>query len=679
MVKKILKNLIIGGIIALAFFVVDGRSVFAIGGVGSWVAGLATDGVAWAIGKIAFLVGWLAGVIINLENYLLRWILEANFYLMDSEILERGWQISRDIANLGFALGMLIISIATIVGYEEYHAKRLLAKLIIAALLINFSLMICGIFVDFSGAFMKYFSDSWGGPAKLGSMLQAAVKAPKFYQGPSETAIETYKTKAREKGAKGLGVIFTAVGGIVFSGVFVVILAIVYGAMIFLFLVRYSALLFLMIVSPFAWIFWFLPGPGGEEPGGIWRRWWDSFLKWIFFGPVMLFFVFLALLVLDPSVSGGSAEFKAAQRIDADPGLQKNITLGLAGLAKDSSPHQGISWLIQYAVVIVILFGGMKFALEIGAYGAGVFYGAGERVAKFPGKVAKKAGLMPIKRVGPSVAERAAMVGAKKLTPSPRASWLERVAKGVPRKLGLGYAIKKGIELGERQRREVYEQAKKMASYSKEVLETYLNTGNSQEKASALLALAEKGIWDPSYAKYQPVLERFKIPQSEIYKKNFLAHPVYREIAERIKKVKGESPELAMKLKEKLEKTMGEMLGKMRKEEARQQNWSAIISSEPEFVQKEPSLSYVYEAFHNNLLKIKGPVFSEILKTLSIDEIMGVKNRILLPQLKRLAGPTPSDWEDWLKKNNPTLYNYLKSNDAQKLGIGLKFEEEERK
>ena len=664
MKKNYFKFLIVFGSIGIGlFFYVHNAYAF---DVASFFKNGIVDGITWFFSGIAFIFGWLAGVVINLENYLLEWVLNVNFYLMDSLILKRGWEIVRDIANLGFALGILIISIATIVNYQEYHAKRLLARLIIAALLINFSLMICGVFVDFSGSFMKYFANSWGGPEKLGTMLQTAVNAPKIHQGPSEEALKNWKDEAK----KSFGIILGSFGGVVFSAVFSVILMIVYGAMICLFLVRYGALLFLMILSPLAWIFLFLPGVGGEEPGGIWRKWWSSFLKWIFFGPVMLFFVFLALLVLDPNIGGKTSETKLAESINKK--AREDTVLGLTALAKESSPQTGLSWLIQYSVVIVILVGGMKIALDASGYGGRGFYDAAEKVAKYPGVIAKRIGVRALKRYGSPMAERAAMLGAGKETKTGRTlSW---VATKVP---GVKYLTKGGIKAGHKMRGEIFEKADKLKSFSVKALERYLEAGTPEEKAASLISLIKhKGVWKPSYDKYRNVLKRFGINEGMISSRIFLEDSDLKSLAQKIEKAKGRKEEIP--LKEELQTILGRKFSRMTPSVAKQQFWSNIIKFEDDFKKENPALSHIYEAFYKNLPYMSGPVFAEVVKPLPAKAVAKIERK-LEENLKAVGGEKPDQYGAWLSRENPSLETYLRSQSAQNLGMRIELPKEIKK
>ncbi|HDM31809.1 MAG TPA: hypothetical protein ENG32_00345 [bacterium] len=489
--KKFFKILIILGLTGISFLF-SSHFAFASFFLIDWMG----KAVVWTCGKLAFLFGWLAGIVIDVENYFLKWVLGMNFHLMDSLILKRGWEISRDIANLGFALGILIISLATIANYQPYHARRLLARLIIAALLINFSLMICGIFVDFSGSFMKYFADACGSAENLGEMLQAAVKASAIHKGPPKDVIEG-EFFEKEESTGGFKAALIAVGGLIFAAIFSIILVIVYAALIFLLFVRYVILVFLIILSPFAWVFWFLPTSLGE-PGGVWQKWWTRFLTWIFFGPAVLFVVFLALSVLDPVISRGTPEMRIAQQISSEAANNKLVG---ATLARSSSPQSGISWLMQYALVIGILLLGMRFSLELSEGIGSGFYKAAEGVVAAPprwvGRKIKGAG-EKIRGAGRAITgaitgkAKERLVTAGKIRPSTRTGRILRKVTALP---GVGRITRKRAEAREKIRGNVLEIAKGLEKAHRDEIERMLEVGNSQQKAAAVLALIRKGLW----------------------------------------------------------------------------------------------------------------------------------------------------------------------------------------
>ncbi len=60
------------------------------------------------------------------------------------------WTLIRDICNLAFIFGFIYVGIRTILDPDSVDPKRFLSKIIVGALLINFSLFFVKIIIDFS-------------------------------------------------------------------------------------------------------------------------------------------------------------------------------------------------------------------------------------------------------------------------------------------------------------------------------------------------------------------------------------------------------------------------------------------------------------------------------------------------------------------------------------------------
>ncbi|MHA1873309.1 MAG: hypothetical protein ACTSVB_04270, partial [Candidatus Heimdallarchaeaceae archaeon] len=114
-------------------------------GITDKIAKYLGNALAWVIGE---LFTWVLYWFLALEHFFLKYTVDLNFSIPESEFLINAWKIVRDFANLFFAFAMLVIGIATIVGWEEYQAQKMLPKLLLIALLINFSLIFCLAIVD---------------------------------------------------------------------------------------------------------------------------------------------------------------------------------------------------------------------------------------------------------------------------------------------------------------------------------------------------------------------------------------------------------------------------------------------------------------------------------------------------------------------------------------------------
>ena len=80
--------------------------------------------------------------------------------VLNASFAQKGWKSTRDLANMFFIFILLFIAIATILQLSSYGAKALLAKLIIFALLINFSLFITRVIIDSGNITAMFFYDA---------------------------------------------------------------------------------------------------------------------------------------------------------------------------------------------------------------------------------------------------------------------------------------------------------------------------------------------------------------------------------------------------------------------------------------------------------------------------------------------------------------------------------------
>ena len=148
-----------------------------------------------------------------------------------------------------------------------------------------------------------------------------------------------------------------------------------------MFIIRYIALSFLIILFPFAWIGWIFPklSAGGKN---IWTAWWSQFIRWVFFGPVSMFFFFLAV--------------RGAIHIDdvVDPGKGLQDVLGGGSMG-------GIGEAFGNMIVVLgLLIGGVYAANKMGIMGSGYFMSAMKKTGSWAKNKIKDYSTKPIKYAG---------------------------------------------------------------------------------------------------------------------------------------------------------------------------------------------------------------------------------------------------------------------------------------
>jgi len=80
-------------------------------------------GFAWVISTILYLVGYVASKAVFFGGLFFNWTLELNNALIDNPVVSIGWSLTRDIANLGFVLLIIIIAFSTILRLGSFQIK----------------------------------------------------------------------------------------------------------------------------------------------------------------------------------------------------------------------------------------------------------------------------------------------------------------------------------------------------------------------------------------------------------------------------------------------------------------------------------------------------------------------------------------------------------------------------
>jgi len=313
------------------------------------------------IDVVAYVIFFVLGQLLALAGLLLDFVLtkpELNKFAL-SPIVRTGWGITKNLANMFFALILLIISFATILRIESYGVKQILPKLIIAALLINFSLVIGGVIIDFSQVMTKYFVDKaleGNGGQTLSSTIANKMNIAEGFRARNATNAPPLSDSLD-------GLVTSIIG--LFAGCLVILIAaFVFFAAALLFIVRYIALLFLLILAPLAWFFYIVP-----MTKKYWDMWWSTFFKWALFAPAYAFFLYLSMMVIKSGVV-----------------TQVGVNPGAAAGSKFFGLYS-IPTLINFTIIIGFLLGSLIVAQKMGVMGAGaamrLVKGAGKGFGKF--------------------------------------------------------------------------------------------------------------------------------------------------------------------------------------------------------------------------------------------------------------------------------------------------------
>ncbi|MEK7134174.1 MAG: hypothetical protein AAB819_00385 [Patescibacteria group bacterium] len=227
--------------------------------------------------------------------------------VIDQPFVRDTWAAVRDMANMLFIFALLAISIATILQVEQYNAKNMLAKLIILAVVINFSFFISRAIIDAGNitAFFFYKNIEAVGTntnvkgvsaVEIKSVFKAKDGGKEAFgfeaRGISGKLISAVKPQSAfsEKITKALAV--SSPGTLIIFYIGVSIFFFVAGWAFFSiglsFLTRVVALWILIIFSPLAFAASVLPSTSNYA-----RQWWEEIFKKSFCVAIFLFFLFI--------------------------------------------------------------------------------------------------------------------------------------------------------------------------------------------------------------------------------------------------------------------------------------------------------------------------------------------------------------------------------------------------
>lgn len=246
---------------------------------------------------------WFARTAGELFDYFVQYSLDTNSYRGQDNFIERGWSIVRDIGNVLFIFALLYIAISHILNISTSNTKKLLIHVIIAALLINFSLFFSRIIIDGGNILARQFYNNIEIPnddnleyktisqgivmhVNPQRILGSELFQPRHSVGTPENPIAPGKVDN--------GYAATILG---MACAVNITLGITFLSVALLFVGRVIGLWFLMIFSPFALASKAMPNSGMFGSFGF-NEWLKQTLSLSFMAPVFLFFLFLLIMFL---------------------------------------------------------------------------------------------------------------------------------------------------------------------------------------------------------------------------------------------------------------------------------------------------------------------------------------------------------------------------------------------
>lgn len=298
--------------------------------------------VAIIILPIGSLIVGLAGTVLNL-------VLDYTVVNMAQNIsaisaINVAWAAIRDLANMCFIFFLLYIAIGTILGIGV-NWKKTLINVVIAALLINFSIFFTKVIIDASNIITLFFYE------------QVAPNASGEGTGLSNHFMDALRLSSVYD-ANGLSLAGKTVVTGIFGFILMLVAGFVFVAAAIMFVIRYITLIFLLILSPIALAATALP-----KLGKISGQWWSQLWGQAIFAPVFMILSWVVLkIVKDQNFFQTDAQFS-------------DITVSTTGAAMSST----VGLVLNFCIVIAFMIATLIISKQVSNQG-------GSAAEKFVGK-----------------------------------------------------------------------------------------------------------------------------------------------------------------------------------------------------------------------------------------------------------------------------------------------------
>lgn len=302
------------------------------------------------LSSLGALVAWLGGSLLDatIGVFTVGMYKTSEYFKLD-ETIRTMWGIIRDIFNLLFIFGLIFAGFKLILGKDDAGSKQMIGSIIVAALLINFSLYAAQVVVDFSNVIAYQINELIRPPETtvvLGGWDVPNISTS-FTQLTNLDQLGEQSEEMAEVAGLGVDTLGAAVVlGLLFT-VFYSVLGFVFAAGAFVLFSRFIALIFLMIFSPILFLGLIFPNFKSYS-----SQWLKLLMSQALVGPAFLFMLYLSLQALSGLASIPPSQFTIT-----------NLTIYLL-------------------IVVAFIWGSLMVARSMSTWGALQAYNAGDRIGK---------------------------------------------------------------------------------------------------------------------------------------------------------------------------------------------------------------------------------------------------------------------------------------------------------
>ncbi len=288
-----------------------------------------------------FLLIYVMGILATTASDVLVYTAQLTNFT-DLAIIVEAWSVVRDLANMFFIVILLVIAFGTLFRLEAYSWKKLLPKMVLAAILMNYSRAICGFIVDASQVVMLTFVAAIKDAASVG--LAEAFNLSKLLQFDTELKVDPNGNPSTAQ---------SRLVAIVAAGFMLATMFTVQCVYIVVLVGRLVMIWFLTVLSPLAYVTKVLPATERYA-----SQWWEMFGRYVVVGPMCMFFLWLAMFIAAKSVAAGGSGLGSIAA-SAELTIEQDQTLQVIDAqALDPTLISG------FVIATLMLMAGMKMALE---------------------------------------------------------------------------------------------------------------------------------------------------------------------------------------------------------------------------------------------------------------------------------------------------------------------------
>ncbi|MFH1536692.1 MAG: hypothetical protein ABID45_01750, partial [Patescibacteria group bacterium] len=317
------------------------------------------------------------------------------------EPVVNAWEVVLGLTNMFFVIILLVIAFGTVLNIEAYSWKKLLPTFVLVAILVNFSKTICGLAIDASQIIMLSFVNALG--AAHTQNFVTLFRLDKLL------ALKKYAGKANNSDIMSSVVIATFASGIMLTVITMVLLV-----FCVVLLGRLAVLWIATILSPIAFACAILPASKK-----YYQQWMETFTRYLIVGPLIMFFLWLALYIASSSYATSEGEQGIVGQILREFG-ETETKKELQKVAEESGGEMAsaleVGTIANLIIAVMLLMKGLEFAesmaSEFGQF-MGKAKGWGKGIGLFAGGLVGGWALSKLGKAIPAVAKKAVVGTAK--------------------------------------------------------------------------------------------------------------------------------------------------------------------------------------------------------------------------------------------------------------------------